>query len=50
MKRNIQIVLGVLLAIIGFSLQNEWGFLFLIIGGYLFFSFFLDKTKPPFQK
>ncbi|MDC0932428.1 hypothetical protein OAR97_01140 [Arcobacteraceae bacterium] len=46
MNKKIQAIIGFILALVGYLIQNDWGFILLTIGGYLFFSSFIDKGKP----
>lgn len=47
MNKKIQAIIGFLIAIVGYFIQNDWGFILLTIGGYLFFSSFIKQTKSP---
>ncbi len=45
MKTKLLAIVGFLIALVGYFIQNDWGFILLTIGGYLFFSSFINKTK-----
>ena len=46
MNKKIQVIIGFLIALVGYFIQSDWGFVLLTIGGYLFFSSFINKNKP----
>jgi hypothetical protein len=46
MKTKLLAIIGLIIALLGYILQNDWGYILLTIGGYLFFSSFIEKNKP----